>query len=54
MKGIAYYHTGECPFTPHPPSYRTLLYAFILRSVPDYRDKDANIYVSLINSFFNG
>ena len=54
MGVIAHYHTGEWsiqrytsdrPHTPHPSSYRTLLYALILRAVLDYRDTDANIYV---------
>ena len=52
--GIAHYRQGEwsiqcytsdCPYTPHPSSHRTLLYALILRAVSDYRDADANIYV---------
>jgi len=36
---------SACYFTPHPFSYRTLLYALILLVVSDNRDKDTKIYV---------
>jgi len=36
-------YISECPLTPHPSSYRTLLFALILRAVSDSRDKDENI-----------